>query len=877
MNRRKSNEQASQPESTKRKRSRNGDRNKGLDSSGRPKPKSLLKDLISHDGDIQKNLGDVEDDHSLGLLDTKTPCSSSDAENFEEDLSVSHTPSKTSLSCKGSFLINASEDREILEVLYNVKNSKKLYKQEKLRDELSDIQQRVQMALENFPVVKEEQQTRNDRNNILFTIETYISRSVIHRELLMELELWYKNKDNLPEDFGLLSHKDMNDIISSSHDLHNNILEDIEIMSNTGKRIITLGLQLLDEIKKVRKNDSHLYKQHDPLKKSMREKIVIHNALEAARKQYQYLMNVADQENNELKEKGRQCIELSDNIAKAESQCKELQKQLQDTRYKDFKIRDGTDNFLLQMEMQNERNQELKAKVADYQNMIAHNETKIKMQESEAHPASVPRSKTLSPSAEYDIASQPSSTQSVLSALYIPEEAYSETLLQLLTSEEQLTTSKNETSNLQKLIARKKLTSELDKIKMDVLRKKMRHEDETVHSEEMSFLKKNIHGVLRALVSFKDQLTQVLLKENLQDVAEKLDKLENLSEKLSPDSTDAIGMVVSNVVDYLHSLQEIIIYGFEEYKYLFQAFQASTPLPAMIKPNQEKTKLFVTDVPMQRDVLHHSYPGVQNMMPEMNIIKDIQHKDLREMPDNVSKHNDLTVVELDRNLALIVKAYEENKVSKPLYKKAVTAIQRVKCVPLLKLETLMEWYIEVKKMEQLRESYIALIEAQNRSGNTGVDLENYMLTCQKRKQQKILETQEKWKKIEHQKKELNARMLKIFNKLYDETGIMLIYPMLWDTNTQSKIQRNSLPPLEQKTLRNMLCNRGRTKCDIFKLPEVVSGVAMPIRRSLTRPQIGTFTKQVSMPGNCGEPFLPAVIMTPHIVNYQINRPHMHAV
>ncbi|KAK3577153.1 hypothetical protein CHS0354_037489 [Potamilus streckersoni] len=922
MNRRKSNEQASQPESTKMKRSINGGSNLELDlnSSRGTKPKAQFQDFVSH-GDIQNNLRKA--DHSFGQLDTKSPCSSSsDAENFEENLSVSHTPPETSLSSKGSFLINASEDRQILEVLYNVKNSKNIRKQEKLRDQLSNIQHRVKMALENFGLVKEEeeasskklppisnnisteQQKKNERNNILLSVEAYISRSVIQQDLLLELELWHKNKENLSEDFGLLSNKDLTDNINSCQELHISILKDIEIMSDTGERIITLGQQLLDEMRKVKTNVFHPDRQRDPFKKINREKIVVYNesallenptkrnaavkmvleqidesianmkskvlknSLGAARKQYQYLMNVADQQNNELMEKGRQYIELKDNIVKVESQCKELRKQLEETQY--FNAKDGTGNLLLQNEMQNERNREWKAKVAELQIMNNNQETMIKMQDRKALQAS----KTLPTSVESDVDPQQSFPQSVLSALQIPELAYSETLLQLLIPDEELTIHKNEANDYQKLITRKIFTSELDKVKMDVLREKMRHEDEmqTDHIEQMGILKESIHGVLCALVNFKDQLTQVLRKENLQDVAEKFDKLENLAEKLSPGSTDAFGLVVSNVIDYLHSLQEIISYGFEAYKHLFQTFQSSTPLPVKIKPYQEKTNFIIQDTTNQKDVIHHACPGIQ----KMKIIKDTQQKCLGEIPDDVSKHDHLTVVELDQNLALIVKAYEENRISKSLYKKAVTAIQRVKRMPLLKLKTLMEWYIEVKKMEQLRESYITLIEDENGSDNIVVDLENYIQICQKKKQLKILEIQEKWKKIEQEKKELNARLLKIFNKLYAETGILLIYPMLWDTSMQNKILYKSLPSIEQKTLRNMLCNRGRTKNDIFKLPEIVTGVAMPIR-SLTGPQTGTITKQVSKPDNPGEPFLPAVIMTPHLVNYQINKPHMHAI
>ncbi|XP_062622135.1 uncharacterized protein LOC134283651 [Saccostrea cucullata] len=110
--------------------------------------------------------------------------------------------------------------------------------------------------------------------------------------------------------------------------------------------------------------------------------------------------------------------------------------------------------------------------------------------------------------------------------------------------------------------------AELEKIKGHLVKERLRNaamvkKVENTHKEQMFALQKDVVRVLRAIMHFRDHVSNIVEKESLKDVSRAMQALGSLiPDKLALDPKELLALLVGSVVEFMHKLEVIIANAF---------------------------------------------------------------------------------------------------------------------------------------------------------------------------------------------------------------------------------------------------------------------------------------------------------------------------
>ncbi|KAL5006066.1 hypothetical protein ScPMuIL_017224 [Solemya velum] len=124
---------------------------------------------------------------------------------------------------------------------------------------------------------------------------------------------------------------------------------------------------------------------------------------------------------------------------------------------------------------------------------------------------------------------------------------------------------------------KKDFAAEMDKLKSHLKREKQRNAAsirriEMNHKEQLQVLMKDIYRVLRAILHFRDHIMAVMEKHNLKEPGSAMKQLGGLvPDQLAPDPREVLGLLVANVVEFLHNMENIMTNAFLAMKFLLKS------------------------------------------------------------------------------------------------------------------------------------------------------------------------------------------------------------------------------------------------------------------------------------------------------------------
>ncbi|XP_060069888.1 paramyosin-like [Ylistrum balloti] len=226
----------------------------------------------------------------------------------------------------------------------------------------------------------------------------------------------------------------------------------------------------------------------------------------------------------------------------------------------------------------------------------------------------------------------------------------------------------------------------------------------------------------------------------------------------------------------------------------------------------------------------------------------------------------LTIGDQKKNLDILQRAFEDNKISKDLYAMAVSLIKKAMVIPQKRLRYLVEQYIAFQTVKETRTRVKVILSDEHLGMEMRKDIISYMKRIDEKFHMSMTMWHEQMAALEKERRNLFKSIWKVFTNVVSETGLLLVHPLLKEDNEDSVYARLT-GALNRDQLRRMLSKR-KTAQGFSQLPKSVNGYnALNSYKThkMWQTTMDLFNKESDI-----------VVTTPHTVEYDINKPLISA-
>ncbi|OWF42085.1 hypothetical protein KP79_PYT24604 [Mizuhopecten yessoensis] len=181
----------------------------------------------------------------------------------------------------------------------------------------------------------------------------------------------------------------------------------------------------------------------------------------------------------------------------------------------------------------------------------------------------------------------------------------------------------------------------------------------------------------------------------------------------------------------------------------------------------------------------------------------------------------LSIKDQKKNLDILHKAFEENKISKDLYAMAVSLIKKAMVVPQKRLRYLVEQYIAFQTVHETKKRVKLILSDEHLGQEMRKDIISYMKRIDQKFHMSMSMWHEQMASLEKERRNLFQTIWKVFTNVVTETGLLLVHPLLKGDGENSMYNRLACA-LNKDQLRHMLTKR-RTASGFSRMPASVNG------------------------------------------------------
>ncbi|XP_033728710.1 paramyosin-like [Pecten maximus] len=240
--------------------------------------------------------------------------------------------------------------------------------------------------------------------------------------------------------------------------------------------------------------------------------------------------------------------------------------------------------------------------------------------------------------------------------------------------------------------------------------------------------------------------------------------------------------------------------------------------------------------------------------------------DLKESKKTNEAQLKMTIGDQKRNLDILQKAFEDNKISKDLYAMAVSLIKKAMVVPQKRLRYLVEQYIAFQTVKETRNRVKVILSDEHLGMEMRKDIISYMKRIDEKFHMSMTMWHEQMATLEKERRNLFKSIWRVFTDVVTETGLLLVHPLLKGDDENSVYARLT-GALNRDQLRRMLAKR-KTARGFNQMPKSINGYnalnSYKIHKTW-QTKLNLFNKDSDI-----------IVTTPHVVEYDVNKPLMSA-
>ncbi|XP_078326004.1 uncharacterized protein LOC111127427 isoform X2 [Crassostrea virginica] len=408
-----------------------------------------------------------------------------------------------------------------------------------------------------------------------------------------------------------------------------------------------------------------------------------------------------------------------------------------------------------------------------------------------------------------------------------------------------------------------------------------------------------------------------------------------IPDKLAPDPKELLALLVGSVVEFMHNMEVVIANAFLTMRMMIKGSITMTTPKEVVAARQTVNKMRMEEVQKnmqqidvsktetkklalrlkkakeklikfeelteRQEVHDRKYLALldryrrvwkmyNNLNKDMTVLQgDLQEAaeekarekedlmisqikmDLKNRTNIQDKELEMSIEDQKKNIRILEKAYENNKISKDMYYLIRGLLEKSLEVPKLRLRYMMEQYITFKSVKETRARVKEILRGEDLNKHTRRDMEQYVKQLDEKLTKNMNVWQTKMNLLNQEKKNLFKSVWKMFGEVFVKSGILLVHPLL---NTiaydKSEVYSKLASTAKRETLRNM-CSKGHKRvAEFLHLPTFVEGCSV----------LSTMTDEQSLWNaqfSCGDDAASTAIpVSPHLLNYDVNRERLKA-